>query len=206
MSDEFEPVSNLNEELEKNSAADVQTEPNAEQKLEISRWIADGLGLSDVQKRINQEFGVVMTYMDVRFLVDDLDLTLVDPEQPEPPKDKEDGNADPLSGSEVEDGGVRLEVDGVTPPGAMASGSVTFSDGESKKWTIDQFGRLGMTGGTPGYKPSDEDVMEFQKKLEQSLRGPSIWGLLHPSILDPPYTLPMLSGSLEAQFKSVISP
>ncbi len=174
MSDEFEPVSNLNEELEKNSAAEVQTEPNAEQKLEISRWIADGLGLSDVQKRINQEFGVVMTYMDVRFLVDDLDLTLVDPEQPEPPKDKEDGNADPLSGSEVEDGGVRLEVDGVTPPGAMASGSVTFSDGESKKWTIDQFGRLGMTGGTPGYKPSDEDVMEFQKKLEQSLRGPSI--------------------------------
>jgi len=69
---------------------------------------------------------------------------------------------------------VRLEVDGVTPPGAMASGSVIFSDGESKKWSIDQFGRLALTGGTDGYKPSDEDVMDFQKQLEASLRGPSL--------------------------------
>ena len=43
--------------------------------LEITKWIADGMGLSDVQKKINQDFGIVMTYMDVRFLVDDLDLT-----------------------------------------------------------------------------------------------------------------------------------
>ncbi|MEC7402010.1 MAG: hypothetical protein VX821_08435, partial [Verrucomicrobiota bacterium] len=54
------------------------TEPNEEQKREIARWVAEGMGLSDVQKKINADFGVVMTYMDVRFLVDDLDLTLVD--------------------------------------------------------------------------------------------------------------------------------
>jgi hypothetical protein len=56
----------------------------------------------------------------------------------------------------------------------MASGSVTFSDGESKKWSIDQFGRLALTGGTEDYKPRDEDVMEFQKQLEASLRGPTL--------------------------------
>jgi hypothetical protein len=56
----------------------------------------------------------------------------------------------------------------------MASGSVTFSDGETKKWSIDQFGRLAMTGGTPGYKPNDQDVMEFQQQLEKSLRGPAL--------------------------------
>ena len=56
----------------------------------------------------------------------------------------------------------------------MASGSVVFSDGESKKWSVDQFGRLAMTGGSPDYKPSDQDVMEFQQQLEQSLRGPSL--------------------------------
>ena len=44
------------------------------------------MGLSDVQKKINTDFGMVLTYMDVRFLVDDLDLTLVDPEKPVPPK------------------------------------------------------------------------------------------------------------------------
>ena len=42
--------------------------------------------------------------------------------------------------------GVRVEVDTVTPPGAMAGGSVTFSDGQNKKWTLDQFGRLGLSG------------------------------------------------------------
>jgi hypothetical protein len=53
----------------------------------------------------------------------------------------------------------------------MASGSVTFSDGQHKKWTLDQFGRLGLTGGEEGYNPSDDDVMEFQKQLDSALRG-----------------------------------
>ena len=67
--------------------------------------------------------------------------------------------------------GVTVDVDSVVPPGAMASGSVTFSDGVSKTWTIDQFGRLGLSGGDEGYKPSDEDLMEFQRQLESNLRG-----------------------------------
>jgi len=41
----------------------------------------------------------------------------------------------------------------------------------SKTWTIDQFGRLGLSGGDEGYKPSDEDLMEFQRQLESNLRG-----------------------------------
>jgi hypothetical protein len=53
----------------------------------------------------------------------------------------------------------------------MASGSVVFSDGQSKKWTLDQYGRLGLTGGDDQYKPSDEDVAEFQKQLDTALRG-----------------------------------
>ena len=57
------------------------SDPSPEQKREIAGWIAEGMGLSDVQKKINSDFGIVMTYMDVRFLVDDLDLTLVDKEE-----------------------------------------------------------------------------------------------------------------------------
>jgi len=67
--------------------------------------------------------------------------------------------------------GVTVELDTVNPPGAMASGSVTFSDGQQKKWTLDQFGRLGLSGGEDGYKPSDEDVVEFQKQLDGALRN-----------------------------------
>ena len=172
MSDHFDTDSTDLNDVQPEKAETKLTEPSAEQKLEISKWIADGMGLSDVQKKINQDFGIVMTYMDVRFLVDDLDLTLSDPEQPEPSKTEDDNSS--LTSDSSQKAGVSLEVDGVTPPGAMASGTVVFSDGESKKWTIDQFGRLGMTGGTEGYKPSDEDVMEFQRKLEESLRGPSL--------------------------------
>ena len=167
----YDLSSNVKDEVVSQPSSNV---PTAEQKLEISKWVADGMGLSEVQKKINQDFGILLTYMDVRFLVDDLDLTLVDPEQPAEPKDlsniddPESPDADPLAG------GVQIEVDGVTPPGAMASGAVTFSDGETKKWTIDQFGRLSMSGGNTDYKPSDQDVMEFQQQLEKALRGPSL--------------------------------
>ncbi len=151
----------------------VSSEPSAEQKKEIAIWVADGIGLSDIQKKINNDFGIVMTYMDVRFLVDDLDLTLVDVEEPEPKKDAEgDENAPPTAEDSLEStGGVSVELDTVNPPGAMASGSVVFSDGQSKKWTLDQYGRLGLAGGDEQYKPSDEDVVEFQKQLDTALRG-----------------------------------
>ena len=151
--------------------------PSDDQKKQIASWVNDGMGLSDIQKKINDDFGVVMTYMDVRFLVDDLNLDLIDEEdEVEEAEKDEDSNADgtpPSPEDPLDDsaGGVQVELDTVTPPGAMASGSVTFSDGQHKKWTLDQFGRLGLTGGEEGYKPSDEDVMEFQKQLDSALRG-----------------------------------
>lgn len=154
------------------------SEPSGEQKKEIASWVAEGIGLSDIQKRINNDFGVVMTYIDVRFLVDDLNLTLVDEEEPAPPKtadgDGDDASSPPAVDAPLEGGGgggVSVELDKVNPPGAMASGSVVFSDGQSKKWTLDQFGRLGLSGGDDQYKPSDEDVAEFQKQLDTALRG-----------------------------------
>jgi hypothetical protein len=102
-------------------------------------------------------------------------LTLVDKEEEKKPDEsKSDGdNKDEPTPDTPLDGqsGVSVELDTVTPPGAMASGTVVFSDGQSKKWTLDQFGRLGLSGGDEGYKPSDEDVMEFQKQLDTSLRG-----------------------------------
>jgi hypothetical protein len=149
------------------------SEPSAEQKKEIAGWVAEGIGLSDIQKKINNDFGIVMTYMDVRFLVDDLDLTLVDAEEPEPKKEvQSDDNAPPTAEDSLDStGGVSVELDTVNPPGAMASGSVVFSDGQTKKWTLDQYGRLALAGGDEQYKPSDEDVVEFQKQLDSALRG-----------------------------------
>jgi hypothetical protein len=160
------------EATEGGSAPVGSSAPNDEQKREVARWVSEGMGLSDIQKKINEDFGVVMTYMDVRFLVDDLDLTLVDEAEPE----QVAGEDTPVLSPDaplLEDGsgGVQVELDAVNPPGAMASGSVVFSDGEKKNWTVDQYGRLALSGGAEGYKPSEEDVAEFQKELDSALRG-----------------------------------
>ena len=53
------------------------------QRKKVADWIAQGLKLSDIQNRISSEFGIRLTYMDVRLLVDDLKLV---PKDAEPPK------------------------------------------------------------------------------------------------------------------------
>jgi hypothetical protein len=57
----------------------------------------------------------------------------------------------------------------VTRPGALVSGSVTFSDGNTAQWSLDQFGRLGLSAKTPGYKPSQNDIVAFQTELQRQL-------------------------------------
>ncbi|MGN0860480.1 MAG: hypothetical protein ACI4P3_01110, partial [Candidatus Spyradosoma sp.] len=112
------------------------------QKKQVAAWVGEGLSLAQIQTRIGEEFGVSMTYMDVRFLVDDLDLELRDSveEKSVVPAEKAPEAAPeavPAENSEAEPvpaaagGGVSLSVDAVQAPGVLASGDVTFSDGVS---------------------------------------------------------------------------
>ena len=141
------------------------------QKQTVSAWISEGLGLSEVQVRLKSEFDIALTYMEVRFLVDDLDLKLQDPEEPEKKEDAPeaalDANAE-LVGSES---GVSVEVDPIQRQGAVVSGSVTFSDGQKGTWQIDQAGRLSLSPKQEGYKPGDEDMAKFQQILQQELQN-----------------------------------
>ena len=57
-----------------------------EQKKTVSGWVAAGDSLSVIQKKLSEQMKISMTYMDVRFLVDDLNLQLQDP----PPKPNAD--------------------------------------------------------------------------------------------------------------------
>ena len=50
-----------------------------EQKQSVSAWVAAGDNLSAVQKKLAEQFKLSLTYRDVRFLVDDLNLALKDP-------------------------------------------------------------------------------------------------------------------------------
>jgi len=150
--------------------AAASNEPTEEQKREVARWINEGVGLSAIQKRLSAEFGITLTYMDVRFLIDDLDLTIQDEDEPEPEKTEPETEA-PEADSEADLlGSVSVDVDKVTRPGVMASGTATFSDGVNCPWYLDQFGRLGLTPKDEAYKPSDDDLAEFQKKLQAELQ------------------------------------
>lgn len=162
------------------------------QKQTVAKWIEDGAGLSEVQRRIKDEFGVSMTYMDVRFLVLDLGAQVKDRKSDEPRKESKqdaeaaapvrDGvseNGDAVDESSSDDGGenplvgggaVTVDLDRVVRAGAMASGTVTFSDGVTGSWYLDRMGRLGLTKvSKPDYQPSREDLEAFQMELQNKL-------------------------------------
>lgn len=148
-----------------------------EQKQQVTQWIADGQKLADVQRRLADEFDVRLTYMEARFLIDDLQLTPQD--APEPVKSPVTAETPaPLASSPlVADpdaplspmGQLVLKVDEITKPGTIVSGSVTFSDGGKAAWHLDQTGRLGMNPETPGYRPPEPDIQEFQVALDREL-------------------------------------
>ena len=59
-----------------------------EQKQEVAVWIEEGANLAEVQNRLGEKFDVRLTYMDTRFLIDDLKLSFKEPVVPvEPPAD-----------------------------------------------------------------------------------------------------------------------
>jgi hypothetical protein len=65
-----------------------------------------------------------------------------------------------------------VSIDKVTLlPGALASGTVTFSDGVTGKWIVDNYGRPGFTEvSKPGYRPSAADAQAFMQELSAALQ------------------------------------
>ncbi len=163
-----------------------------QQRQAVRDWLAAGASLSDVQRSLKSEFNLTMTYMDVRLLVLDIGASVKD--KPEPKSDKPEAtpplDEDPYDGLDEEEPGlppdgassapgepspsgatkVSLTLDRLVVPGAMISGSVTFSDGVKARWLIDQYGRFGLEPEKPGYRPSNDDLLAFQTQLRGELR------------------------------------
>jgi hypothetical protein len=145
-----------------------------EQKQAMAGWAQDGATIADLQQRLKEQFGLGVTYMEARFLVLDLGITIQEavsdepprPKQPEEPEDEAAG-ADDLT---AKNGTVQVTLDQLALPGTLVSGKARFSDGESAVWVLDQLGRPGLDPDTPGYRPSAEDIAEFQRQLSGLLR------------------------------------
>ena len=146
-----------------------------DQRQRVTAWILQGARLAEIQSRLAAEFGVKLTYMETRFLVDDLKLVPKDPEPPkvvEPPAAPKAPEAKPAGGEAPlppAGGKVSVGVDKVTRPGAIVSGKVTFSDGQTADWYLDQTGRLGVVPKQQGYKPTQADVQDFQIALQEEM-------------------------------------
>ena len=158
-----------------------------EQLKSVAAWFAAGASLDEIQKRLVAEYGVHITYFDLRMIVAELPQpedpeVPEDPEDPEVPEDPENPEVpeDPESPENPENpetpengvANVTVTVDALMIPGTMASGDVTFSDGVKGKWYLDQMGRLGLGGDLPqGYRPSPADAALFQARLMEALRA-----------------------------------
>lgn len=153
------------------------------QQQAVKRWVQEGCGLSEIQRRLANEFKISMTYMDVRFLLIDLKLELKEtkaksttpvdlksatplPRQETDAVEEEEIGEAPLAPSKVS-----IEIDRITRAGTVVSGSVIFSDGTKGNWALDQLGRLALDTGKKGYRPSPEDIEAFQTILSRKLQS-----------------------------------
>ncbi len=159
---------------------------NDTQKQAVRQWVAEGCSLTEIQKRLRDQFGVSATFLDVRFLVLDLGAALKDQAPPVSAAglavDKNGGGpaeaeAEPDDVLDEQDaagvdagGSVSVSLDRIVKPGAVVSGTVRFSDGVTAAWMLDQVGRLALEASKPKYRPSAGDIQAFQMKLRTLLQ------------------------------------
>ena len=165
-----------------------------EQITKIQSWADEGDGLSEIQNRLISEMEISITYMEMRFLIDDIGVHLKsdpEPEKEEPEEEEEElGQVEPEvvdavfdeEGSELPEAipaedaqeqeealptEVSVTVDKVQRPGAMISGTVSFGGGNDAEWSLDQRGQLGMNPKNEGFRPTESQVMAFQQELQR---------------------------------------
>lgn len=157
----------------------------------ISQWAADGAQLADIQKRMEDEMEIRLTYMDTRFLVLDLGIEIrnlaqeaAEADAAKAAEEAENGaeatKATELTEEELEvlpptpdaaGGKVTVTVDEIARPGVMASGRVVFPGGQGGMWYVDEMGRLGVDPDTDGYRPTEADILAFQRELQSAMES-----------------------------------
>lgn len=160
-----------------------------EQISQIQSWADGGDVLSDIQMKLNAEFEIKTTYLETRFLLEDLKIDLLP--TPEPKKEEEDVPEEVTEEAASEDAGsdapvpvpapaptgdesATVTIDKVLRPGALVSGRVVFNGGEAAAWWLDQMGQLGFEPDTAGFKPTDAQAMAFQKELQVAVQQSGI--------------------------------
>ena len=175
---------------------------NEERNRVIMEKLNEGMSLSDVQKFLERECGLRMTYFDLRMLAADLQVdwekqdrpkadTSIDvskapvqrpqppPPQPQPQEGADDDDVQPEDGGEEQatpapapaDGHSAIVLDETPIPGAAVSGTVTFPSGASGRWVLTRDGRFGLEPDEGSAQPTEDDYAVFQQALQRKLAG-----------------------------------
>ena len=138
----------------------------------IGSMLNEGIGLSEIQKHLESEHSYKITYMDLRLLSADLEVNWKKIDGTDQVDETDlDAEQDVEEEAEVTlETGTRIEISKIVRPGAMLSGDVTFNSGIEAEWYVDQMGRLGLNPKVEGEQPSEEDLEEFQIKLQEEVQ------------------------------------
>lgn len=132
----------------------------------VRQWAAAGVDLNGIQKNLQTECGLHMTYMEVRFLLLDHGIEIAT--EPEPAEEIAPAEQPADEQPEVAaDGRPVVTLDELQLPGALISGKVEFPGGVHGAWYIDQMGRFGwreLSGS-----PSPVEMQDFQEELTKLL-------------------------------------
>jgi len=169
---------------------------NQERDRFIAEQLNQGVSLSDVQKALSEQFGIRMTYLDLRMLAAGLQVDWQKqdkqvPKQAAPPSAttteaegselpvgaedapaEDDGVEDDAMADEGENDvsdGTTVTVSKLVRPGTSLSGDVTFASGAHGEWYIDNMGRLGLALAEGSSKPDENDIRSFQIELRKAL-------------------------------------
>ena len=155
-------------------------------KIFMAEKIAAGVSLSEIQNLVNAEFKQNLTYMDIRIMASELeidwqqlnpkketaveDVTAVEAPVPaEAPAEEAPADSAAAAPGMPDLSDTRIEVSKIARPGMMFSGSVTFANGSTADWYLDNMGRLGLDN-LQGDQPGQEDIEKFQIALQLELR------------------------------------
>lgn len=160
-----------------------------EQISQIQSWADGGDVLSDIQLKLAETFELKATYLETRFLLEDLKIELLP--TPEPKKEEEEvpeevaeettGESEATPAADeapapapTGDESATVTIDKVLRPEALISGRVVFNGGEAAAWWLDQMGRLGFEPDSKDFKPSEAQAMAFQKELQLAVQSSGI--------------------------------
>lgn len=154
-----------------------------EQKQLIFAWVEEGLDLNAIQKRLNDECDLRLTFMDTRFLILDLGLEIKSPEKKPTPAATDTAAmaattspaAATLANTELEDtlpnGNLELSLDDVIPEGMAVTGKVKFPSGAHGSWFMDNQYRIGIDPAPASPEPTEKDMTIFEREIERFLRS-----------------------------------